>query len=369
MAYGYSRSITVDHTQCGSADSTDFPMLVAGTYSYLKTVANGGKVQHASGFDIAFFSDSGLTTALDFERVNWDASTGECEMWVKVPTLDHSNDTVIYIAYGDSGISSDPQTGAAAWDSNYKAVYHLRESPERGDTALADSTGSRNDLTIETGNPSWGTGSSDVSSASGKVGTGIFFSNPDQYAGLAAKSANDSGMGTGDTTIEGWLNVHSFIETDGGSGAFGCWSNDSYPYTYNGIDVRSDSKIQFIRGNDYNPAFMAGPSGTLSTGTWYHVFGVHDGATALLYINGSLVDTTSVGSGTVDNKIWLGFMDRSGDVSLDEVRFSSGVRSADWITASYNSQNDPASFYTLGSETELGGPSIVFGFFNVPALM
>src|SRR5262249_29575885 len=32
-----------------------------------------------------------------------------------------------------------------------------------------------------------------------------------------------------------------------------------------------------------------------------------------------------------------------------EVRFSSTVRSADWIATEYNNQNSPSSFYTMGS--------------------
>jgi len=31
MAWGYKASITIDKTKCGTADSTDFPVLVLGT--------------------------------------------------------------------------------------------------------------------------------------------------------------------------------------------------------------------------------------------------------------------------------------------------------------------------------------------------
>jgi hypothetical protein len=37
--------------------------------------------------------------------------------------------------------------------------------------------------------------------------------------------------------------------------------------------------------------------------------------------------------------------------SLDEVRVSNAVRSADWIATEYNNQSSPATFYTLGSES------------------
>jgi hypothetical protein len=46
VAYSFKRTITVDHTQVGGTDSTNFPLAVAGTYADLKTVGNGGSVQN-----------------------------------------------------------------------------------------------------------------------------------------------------------------------------------------------------------------------------------------------------------------------------------------------------------------------------------
>ena len=50
--YIYRRAITIDHRKVANTDQSSFPVLVTGTYSYLATVANGGKVQNTSGYDV-----------------------------------------------------------------------------------------------------------------------------------------------------------------------------------------------------------------------------------------------------------------------------------------------------------------------------
>jgi hypothetical protein len=49
-----------------------------------------------------------------------------------------------------------------------------------------------------------------------------------------------------------------------------------------------------------------------------------------------------------------GYLDLVADLTLgtlDEIRVSNAVRSADWIATEYNNQSSPGTFYTLGSES------------------
>jgi hypothetical protein len=51
---------------------------------------------------------------------------------------------------------------------------------------------------------------------------------------------------------------------------------------------------------------------------------------------------------------------------MDELRISNTGRTADWILTSYNNQNSPSTFYSVGAEeTDSGGsteqPAIFFG--------
>ena len=123
--FGYKRAITIDRTKCGSANSTDFPVLVYGTYSWLATTANGGRVQSADGYDIALFADSNLTTQLKHEVVSYTPATGAIEIWVKVPTLPVSATTVNQITHRNPHTPSPPpQTPPSVPGSGFFIPLH-----------------------------------------------------------------------------------------------------------------------------------------------------------------------------------------------------------------------------------------------------
>jgi hypothetical protein len=81
----------------------------------------------------------------------------------------------------------------------------------------------------------------------------------------------------------------------------------------------------------------------------------------LPYVDGSLQTlsnianwTTTVNTATGDYRISglcdvAGFILASGAV-VDEARVSNIARSADWISAEYNNQSSPNTFYTLGAQ-------------------
>ena len=48
--------------------------------------------------------------------------------WVRIPTLKVGADTIIYMYYGNSTITSPTANPTAVWDSNYKGVWHLKET-------------------------------------------------------------------------------------------------------------------------------------------------------------------------------------------------------------------------------------------------
>ncbi len=133
-----------------SGPHTNFPVLISLTLADLKTTANGGNVQNASGYDIIFTSDQAGNTQLAHEIESYTASTGEIIMWVRIPSLVSA--TKIYLFYGNSSISSfqgnvtsNGVTGV--WDSNYKGVWHLREDPSGAAPQMQDATSNNNDGT------------------------------------------------------------------------------------------------------------------------------------------------------------------------------------------------------------------------------
>jgi hypothetical protein len=82
---------------------------------------------------------------------------------------------------------------------------------------------------------------------------------------------------------------------------------------------------------------------------------------AKMYINGAAQTLTASGginSETANATAYLAKWTGGGigfGGTIDELRISSGERGADWILAEYNNQNSPSTFYTVGSETPLGG--------------
>jgi hypothetical protein len=340
MPYVNYRAITIDHTKV-PADLSDFPVLISGTYSYLATTAHGGKVQSANGYDIAFFADSGLATKLDHEVESYDPTTGAIVAWVRIPSLSSSTDTVIYVAYSNAPITSDQSNKTGVWDSNYKAVLHLSSGN--------DSTSNGNNAVAHNG-ATFGVASG---LATGKGLAVTKKSAPYQYAEINNTLGSPSQL-----TIEGWARITD-IGQDGGTL----------------IDITNNIGIQFSTGDPrgtwaycsvgpgaYN-AFEDTSHDPVNDGSYhYYVLTVKDGELKL-YIDAQLrinqaasgtpyFGTGNGGAGTV--RIGADSTPSADTFSTsettDEVRFSSIVRSAAYVAATYASISSPTTFYSVGSE-------------------
>lgn len=341
---GYKRAITIDHTKVSNSDQTNFPVLFSGTYNGsggildLRTEANGGRVSNSNGYDILFYSDSSLRTPLDFERVFWNATTGECEFWVKVPTVSASVDTTIYISYGTPSINQDRST-QTIWDTNYKGIYHLKDGTT---LSVSDSTNQNN-----------GTNNG-ATATTGKIDGGTAVDGT-QY--IIAKSTGGIIAGV-NWTISVWMNTTvTFIgpqraiyseRASSGTDIIKLDFQDSTSQTQAFITLR----------NDNGTLLQTRGATSINDGIWHYVVGVKSGTSVFLYVDGNQDNTTGVWGGTdsyTDSlQSWIGA--DPGDTnsrflgSLDEVRLSTSARSADSIKTEYNNQNNPSSFYSIGSE-------------------
>jgi len=123
---------------------SNFPVLISITSDdNLRTTANGGDVEHSLGYDIIFRDSVGLTQ-LDHEIEDYDGSNGKLVAWVRIPTLKCSDDTVIYMYYGNSCTIYPTENPEGVWDSNYKAVWHLKEDGDEIGYDYRDSTSNSN---------------------------------------------------------------------------------------------------------------------------------------------------------------------------------------------------------------------------------
>ena len=135
-----------------NTDQINFPFLFNSTDPDLATVDNGGHVANPNGYDIIFSTDPNGQTKLDFEIEQYNPVTGQLVAWIRIPSLSHSSDTVIYVFYGNPAITISQANPAGVWDSNYQAVYHLGNLPST--EIAADSTSYANNAAFNNLPPS-----------------------------------------------------------------------------------------------------------------------------------------------------------------------------------------------------------------------
>ncbi len=339
MAFVNYRSITIDHTKCGISDANT-PVLVSGTYSYLKTVGNGGKVQNANGYDIGFYADSALTTKLNWETERYVASTGEVIYWVELSVpIASATDTVFYIAYNDATITTDQSNPTTLWsDFGFTSVYHL----QNGSTlSAADATGNGNTGSISSATAVTGLidGAASFNSAA-KIDIGnqnsqfpfiysawIYPTGSSGYRSFIGASfggGNNIEIRVNDTTNTIYLLA---------AGAVGLYSSTAavVPNQWNfvAVDVDTDGNMFMA----INTAFE----------------------TAVVTYTFSTAGSILIGANS-NSENFIGY--------IDEVRIS--LQSADpdgsEFTVIYNNQLSPSTFYAIGPEQGGGGGSVNSNF-------
>lgn len=340
--WGYRKKITIDAAQvAGSADLTDFPVLISMTSNDLKDTGNSGHVGQTDGGDILFTNAAG--TKLNHEIERYVNTTGELVAWVEVSTLDYDNNTELYIYYGYAG-ATDQWSVSATWDgTNYAAVFHMNQDPSGSAPQMKDS-----DSNTNTGTSAGTMTSGDL--VTGKIGQALDFDNSnDSIAFSDVQSGNN-------LTTSAWVNLRTragsedwdtlIARQDGGS-----WY-EWHIYASASDNATTQSAPVFgVDGDDdgvLDATDQTEDSTVLNTSTWYYITGTFDGTTLRIYRNGSQVDSTTCTGCTIpdtNQNIWIGGNSEWGeyfDGQIDEVRVSNAVHGADWIATEYNNQNNPA---------------------------
>jgi hypothetical protein len=332
--YSFKRSITVDHTKVPNTDRTNFPMLVNGTYSWLATVANGGNLQSSSGFDVCYASDSAGSTGLPYDTDHWTATSGDAGYWVLVPTIATGSDTVIYIFYGNSSITTTQANPTAVWGPDYKTVYHLGNGTT---LSLADS-GITGNLLTQTGT---------VGAAAGMIGGSALFTSGNYLS--------NTGLGypiaTTTRVMSMWMKFTSLSSgiRIAGYGSAGVQGEDfRWEWTSPNFSLSIGNGSKF---------------GTWSQDTnWHYVVAVFSGTTnanITIYMDGALFgSTSSVNVWTLNTPGCCVALSGSAGSSqfpgnIDEFRIRTGSETADWIATEYNNQNSPSTFYTISGPTSI----------------
>lgn len=206
------------------------------------------------------------------------------------------------------------------------------------------------DTATNNGTANYGTNASGMSWTTGKFGGALSFDG-DDYVQVNDNNSLDLDQ---TFTLEAWVKLdvitgaNRFIATKKGDTGEGLYS----------LIVFSDGKVGV---EFYSAGYKTAKSTTtLTTGSWYHIAGVRDGATQKVYING-VEDTLSEGgsfTGAVANSSSLLYIGRDAgatqfvDGTIDEVRIYNYARSGDQIMVDYNQ----GAAVVLGAGEKRTGP-------------
>lgn len=343
--WGYRRKISVDPKSVASttgANIVDFPMLVSSTDPDFKYTGSGGRVASSTGGDILFTNSSG--TLLSYEIEKYASTTGEVVAWVKIPFLSSTTTTSIYMYYGNASASNN-QNPTGVWDSNYKGVWHLKETSGQH----ADSTGVNNSTSVA---------ATPQGSAIGKIDGADAFDGSDDVITIADNSSLE---GMSAITISAWIN-HSNMGADPYQRIVDKTYGEAYAFYITGTSIGAFITTTGSGGGTsdwYSNEFAKG----ITNGELQLLTFVWDSATAQanVYLNGvagtaQARDGDAVGTGTGTFKIGDNADgSRSFIGIIDEMRVSSVVRSVDWIKTEYKNQSAPSSFYSMGGAEGLSG--------------
>lgn len=271
--YDYKKKITIDKTKVsGKADLSNFPILISITDEDLKTIGNGGDVNNANGYDIAFTSVDGAIV-LDHQIEKYVGTSGEYIAWVSIPTLDYNNDTDIYMYYGNNSITTNPSS-TGVWDANFGGIWHLNEAT--GATNL-DATGNGNVGSPKDNNPV---------AAIGKIGEALDFN-----AGAGKKSwidiqydASLDASNHGNWTMSAWVKPTLYDQTVG-----------DWPMAYGygleaslGLTAREAKDPPFEGAIEHwrNDNTHVHSDNMVTFNAWNHIVIVRDATNTTFYLNG-----------------------------------------------------------------------------------
>ena len=327
--------ITINHNDIAQ-DLYDFPILIflsnsSGRNKYNVSFVFDELQNDANRKKIAVTTSDGATQCYA-EIEKWGTSNRKSWLWVKVPSISSTVDTILYLYYDKDHADNTNfigDTGSTAaqnvWNSNFKGVWHLGEA-SGGAGAIKDST-TNNNVGTSYGSPIFGT--------SGQIDSAIVFDGVDDYISIPNSASLQF---TTSLTIEGWVKLDSF-----GTGSdvdIVLRKGEGNPNDYQ-LAINDQLLALTIEENDGQGlnSFTS-----FSANTWYYVAGTWNGSTRKVFVNGS-EDRSGSKTGNIipdTRAIYIG--GRSGtdlsDGIVDEVRASNTNRSAAWIKASYETERD-----------------------------
>ena len=327
----------------GTEELTNFPVLVrlsAGSpvgFSYADCAEGGA--------DLAFTDDEGNVIPREIDT--WNKS-GESLVWVCVPVV--TNGASFTMHYGDTTVAAQPacQTDGSVWSgANFKGVWHM-DSVDPADSSPNGFDGTNTTSTLSVTNGAIG--------AAVNIPRMIPTSDNKGYTdGITCGQVITNSELTGGFTVEGWCRPTQYGDMGDGAAMFG-------KKQFISIRIASSSQVTVTTPgkSDHKLTSLVLPA----VNTWWHwavTFKMNTGTDGLkLYVNGQCVKTAGAGdindkTGTTEVFLGNNEWNQAFKGDLDELRLSTGLRSADWIAADCATVTNSA-FLSAGPRLGGGAP-------------
>jgi hypothetical protein len=347
----YRKSITISVAKVAGPLS-DFPVLIS-----LPSDSDLAAYAKDDGTSILFTTSDG-TTKLSHEIESFTKATGTLVAWVKVPALSSTEDTVLWMYYGNTG-AADQQDVANVWTGNFNAVWHLKESGSGAAGEYLDSTGNPN-----SGRGGGGTAAQVPAQAAGRISYAQDFDATNDNIQAGSDASVDDLFAAGGT-LSAWIYPTGIGENSEGRVADKSNSNVNGGGGW-GFATYTNNVMTFRKGFATTHGAWRTPDGSITLNSWNHVAVIYTHGLAndpIIYINGVSQGITefSTPAGAVQSDaartMTLGNLGNAGtsrtfDGIIDEVRAAKTVQSTQWIQTEYTNQNDPSGFISLGNAEE-----------------
>ncbi|MBD3268514.1 hypothetical protein GF373_17740, partial [bacterium] len=360
-----------------SSDESNIPVALVLDDGRFATVANGGKVENtdlsggASGSvevpaDYVASPNEDGSAPYDFEFVDYDPATGHIEHWIKITAASSSINTPVHLCYGDDTVITSQENVAGTWGNGYEGVWHLGEG---GGTAY-DSTSNGNDASDH----------ASATGTTGQIGDGQEFDGSNDYYNAGSDSSLDD-IFDGGGTVSVWIHPTSGGENN--SGKIFNKKPSGGVATQVWLGNLSGSDMSFLVSQDFSGQYGVWKSANreVTFNVYQHIAVTYnnnsDSNDPTLYYNGSSVsineDTAPSGSRVSDASVDLYIgnradQERTFDGYIDELMFSSVARDADWVSTTFENQDDPepdGNFWAaLGAEEEVESDQPYFTYFS-----
>lgn len=266
------------------------------------------------------------------EIVSWNSTANQAELWACL-NLTISVDSPFYLYFDNNQLpntdyvgTQNSLVGSHVWDSYFKVVDHLNNYGDTGHTA--DSTSNNNDGSKK--------GAGEPLESTGKIGLGQVLDGTDDKITYTDNASLDV---TGAFTLEAWIKSSDGLDEEATGFYGGVEKSAAYRIGWQGWT--DGWTLQF-----YNATANKSIDSTdvyMPSEEWRYIVGVYDMAKLYIYAdNVEVMNGNFVGFGVdvTATDLILGYLGSYWKGGFDEFRLSGTARSAAWIKASYNTEND-----------------------------